>query len=76
MRTHSHNIISIHVNCGARLCVVGTLIHAVCAVCAAVCGNVHSIVRLFSGAVVCVVDSPEVVSIFSNKFKTYLFKFV
>jgi hypothetical protein len=49
--------------------VCGTLIHAVCAVCAAVCGNVRSSVRLSgcargsvrlsSGAAVCVVSGSE-----------------
>jgi hypothetical protein len=35
-----------------RCAVCGTLIHAVCAVCAAVCGNLRSSVRLSSGAAV------------------------
>jgi hypothetical protein len=40
--------------CGIWCVVCGTLIHAVCAVCAAVCGNVRGCVRLSSGAAVCV----------------------
>jgi hypothetical protein len=67
--------------CEVRCAVCCTLIHAVPAVCTAVCGNVHcsasgsarDSVRLSSGAAVC--GSPAV-SIFSNKFEQYLFKFV
>jgi hypothetical protein len=32
--------------CGVQCAVCGTLIHAVCAMCAAVCGNVRGSVRL------------------------------